>query len=77
MKTITKFGLVEVISEDSKDIFNFHRTSGRVTYEIVFKKGRASIKQAYWRHLGWGGTIKGDQESLWKDFNNKIKQYAH
>ena len=77
MKTITKFGLVDVISEGNKDIFNFNHTSGKVTYVVVFKKGIASIKHAYWQHLGFGGAIKGDQDSLWKDFNNKIKKYSN
>ena len=77
MKTITKFGLVDVISEGKKDIFNFHRTSGRHTYEVVFRKGKAFIKNAYWRYLSFGGQIKGDQGSLWKKFNNDIKKYSN
>tara|TARA_B100002052_G_scaffold260158_1_gene253180 strand:- start:892 stop:1125 length:234 start_codon:yes stop_codon:yes gene_type:complete len=76
MKTIANFGLMEVISEDNKDTIIFNHSSGCVTFVIIFKKGKASIKHAYWRHLSFGGRISGSQNKLWKVFNEKIKKSA-
>ena len=76
MKTIANFGLMEVISEDNKDTIKFNHSSGCVTFVIIFEKGKASIKHAYWRHLSVGGPISGSQNKLWKVFNEKIKKSA-
>jgi len=77
MKTITNFGLMDVISEDNKDTINFNHTSGKVTFELIFNKDKAKINKAYWRHLSFGGSITGDQDKLWEIFNKKIKERAH
>ena len=76
MKTIANYGLMEVISEDNKDTIIFNHSSGCVTFVIIFEKGKASIKHAYWRHLSVGGRISGSQNKLWKVFNEKIKKSA-
>ena len=76
MKTIANFGLMDVISEDNKDTIKFNHSSGCVTFVIIFEKGKASIKHAYWRHLSVGGPISGSQNKLWKVFNEKIKKSA-
>ena len=76
MKTIANLGLMDVISEDNKDTINFNHSSGCVTFVIIFEKGKASIKHAYWRHLSFGGRISGSQNKLWKVFNEKIKKSA-
>ena len=77
MKTIANFGLMEVISEDNKDTIIFNHSSGCVTFVIIFKKGKASIKHAYWRHLSFGGSIVGNQSKLWENFNNKIESHLN
>ena len=77
MKTIANFGLMDVISEDSKDTIKFNHSSGCVTFVIIFAKGKASIKHAYWRHLSFGGSIVGNQSKLWENFNKKIKNYLN
>ena len=77
MKTITNFGLMDVISEDNKDTINFNLSSGQVTFVLAFKGEEITIERAYWRHLSYGGAIKGDQTKLWKIFNQKIKDKAH
>ena len=77
MKTIANFGLMEVISEDNKDTIIFNHSSGCVTFVIIFKKGKASIKHAYWRHLSFGGSIVGNQSKLWENFNKKIKSHLN
>ena len=74
MKTIYKIDLLEVISEDNKDIINFSHSSGKTTYELVYKDGQASIQKAFWRQSGFGGSIKGDQDRLWKEFSKKLWQ---
>jgi len=74
MKTITNFGLMDVISEDSKDTIYFNHSSGRVTFILGYKNEEIFIESAYWMHLGCGGAIKGDQAKLWKIFNQKIKK---
>ena len=73
MKTVYKIGLLEVISEDNKDIINFNHSSGKTTYELVYQGGQASIQKAFWRQSGFGGSIKGDQDLLWKEFRKKLK----
>ena len=77
MKTIANFGLMDVISEDNKDTINFNLSSGQVTFVLAFKGEEITIEHAYWRHLSYGGAIKGDQTKLWKIFNQKIKDKAH
>ena len=77
MKTIANYGLMDVISEDNKDTINFNHSSGCVTFVIIFKKGKASIKHAYWRHLSFGGSIVGNQSKLWENFNEKIKSHLN
>jgi len=77
MKTIANFGLMDVISEDNKDTINFNHSSGCVTFVIIFKKGKASIKHAYWRHLSFGGSIVGNQSKLWENFNEKIESHLN
>ena len=77
MKTIANFGLMDVISEDNKDTINFNHSSGCVTFVIIFKKGKASITHAYWRHLSFGGSIVGNQSKLWENFNEKIKSHLN
>ncbi len=77
MKTIANFGLMDVISEDDKDTINFNHSSGCVTFVIIFKQGKASIKHAYWRHLSFGGSIVGNQGKLWENFNEKIKSHLN
>ena len=77
MKTIANFGLMEVISEDNKATIIFNHSSGCVTSVIIFKKGKASIKHAYWRHLSFGGSIVGNQSKLWENFNEKIKSHLN
>ena len=77
MKTIANYGLMEVISEDNKDTIIFNHSSGCVTFVIIFKKGKASIKHAYWRHLSFGGSINGNQSKLWKNFNDKIESHLN
>ena len=78
MKTTYKYGLLEIISQDNRDILKFNHTSGRVTFEIVYKKnGSVLIDKAYWQQSGFGGPIKGNQESLWKSFYLKIKDKLH
>ena len=74
MKTIANFGLMDVISEDNKDTINFNLSSGKVTFVLAFKGEDIIIERAYWRHLSYGGSIKGDQAKLWKIFNEKIKK---
>ena len=74
MKTIANFGFMDVISEDNKDTINFNLSSGKVTFILSFKDEEVAIERAYWRHLGYGGAIKGDQAKLWKIFNQKIKK---
>ena len=56
MKTIANYGLMEVISEDNKDTIIFNHSSGCVTFVIIFDKGKASIKHAYWSNLSFGGS---------------------
>lgn len=73
MKTVYKIGLLEVISEDNKDIINFSHSSGKTTYELVYEDGQASIQKAFWRQSGFGGSIKGNQNYLWKEFRKKLK----
>ena len=73
MKTVYKIGLLEVISEDNKDIINFGHSSGKTTYELVYEDGQASIQKAFWRQSGFGGSIKGNQNYLWKEFRKKLK----
>ena len=77
MKTIANFGLMDVISEDNKDTINFNLSSGKVTFILAFEGEEISIERAYWRHLNYGGAIKGDQAKLWKIFNQKIKDRTH
>tara|TARA_B100001142_G_C14047642_1_gene544605 strand:+ start:490 stop:723 length:234 start_codon:yes stop_codon:yes gene_type:complete len=77
MKTIANFGLMDVISEDNKDTINFNHSSGKVTFELIFKNDKTIIKKAYWRHLSFGGRITGDQGKLWKIFSQKIKDKTH
>ena len=77
MKTIANYGLMEVISEDNKDTIIFNHSSGCVTFVIIFEKGKASIKHAYWRHLSFGGSIVGNQRKLWENFNEKIKSHLN
>ena len=77
MKTIANLGLMDVISEDNKDTINFNHSSGCVTFVIIFKKGKASIKHAYWRHQSFGGSIVGNQSKLWENFNEKIKSHLN
>ena len=77
MKTIANFGLMDVISEDNKDTIKFNHSSGCVTFVIIFEKGKASIKHAYWRHLSFGGSINGNQSKLWKYFNDKIESHLN
>ena len=77
MKTIANFGLMGVISEDNKDIINFKHGSGKVTFILTFKDDEVSIEKAYWRHLGYGGRIEGNQLKLWKIFNQKIIKSLH
>ena len=74
MKTIANFGLMDVISEDNKDTINFNLSSGQVTFVLDFKGEEITIERAYWRHLSYGGAIKGDQAKLWKIFNEKIQK---
>ena len=74
MKTITNFGLMDVISEDNRDTINFNLSSGKVTFILTYKGDGISIERAYWRHLNYGGAIEGDQAKLWKIFNQKIKK---
>ena len=76
MKTIANFGLVDVISEDNKDTINFNHSSGKVTFELIFNEDKVTIKNAYWRHLSFGGRISGSQDKVWKVFNEKIKKSA-
>ena len=59
---------MDVISED-KDTINFNHGSGKVTFVLACKGEDITIKSAYWRHLGYGGAIKGDLAKLWKIFN--------
>jgi len=73
MKTIVNFGLMDVISEDNKDVINFNLSSGKVTFILAYKGEEIYIERAYWRHLNYGGAIEGDQAKLWKIFNKKIK----
>ena len=77
MKTTYKIGLLEVICEDNKDIINFNHSSGKTTYELVYEGGQASIQKAFWRQSGFGGSIKVDQDRLWKEFSKKIREIAH
>ena len=77
MKTIANFGLMDVISEDNKDTINFNLSSGQVTFVLDFKGEEITIERAYWRHLSYGGAIKGDLTKLWKIFNQIIKDKAH
>ena len=77
MKTVYKIGLLEVISEDNKDIINFNHSSGKTTYELVYEDGQALIQKAFWRQSGFGGSIKGDQDLLLKEFCKKIKDKTH
>ena len=74
MKTISNFGLMEVISEDNKDTIHFNHSSGQVTFELIFNEDKITINKAYWRHLSFGGRISGSQNKLWKAFNEKIKK---
>ena len=77
MKTIANFRLMDVISEDDKVTVNFKLTSGKVTFILTFKGDEVSIEKAYWRHLGYGGRIEGNQLKLWKIFNQKIMKSLH
>ena len=77
MKTITNFGRMDVISENNKDIINFKLNSGKVTFILAFKDNEVSIEKAYWRNLGYGGRIEGNQLKLWEIFNQKIMTSLH
>ena len=77
MKTIANFRLMDVISENNKDIINFKLNSGKVTFILAYRDNEVSIEKAYWRHLGYGGRIEGNQLKLWEIFNQKIMTSLH
>ena len=77
MTDITDFGFMEIVSESNKDTVSFRHGSGKMTFVLIYSKNDILVQKAYWMHLGYGGPIDGDQERLWRIFNQKIKSKLH
>ena len=77
MKQTINFGFMDVVSEGSIDTISFRHGSGKITFVLIYSKNDILVQKAYWMHLGYGGPIDGDQERLWRIFNQKIKSKLH